>query len=66
MSLHPDERPDSVEIFRESLLGDREFTRVTLNRAPRAADVLSAPTERALIWLAAGLTVISLLATLAR
>jgi serine/threonine-protein kinase len=66
MSLHPDERPDSVEIFRESLLGDREFTRVTLNRAPRTADVLSAPTERALIWLAGGLTLISLLATLAR
>lgn len=66
MSLHPDERPDSVEIFRESLLGDREFVRTPLNRPTRPGDLLSAPLERLLLWVAAGLTIISLLVTLAR
>src|SRR5690606_25276466 len=66
MSLHPDERPDSVEIFRESLLGDREFVRTPLNRPTRPGDLLSTPLERFLLWVAAGLTIISLLATLAR
>lgn len=66
MSLHPDERPDSVEIFRESLLGDREFVRTPLNRPTRPGDLLSAPLERLLLWVAAVLTIISLLVTLAR
>jgi len=66
MSLHPDERPDSVEIFRESLLGDREFVRTPLNRPIRPGDLLSAPLERLLLWVAAVLTILSLLVTLAR
>ncbi len=66
MSLHPDERPASVEIFRESLLGDREFVRTTINRPARPADLFSSPVERLLLWLTAGLTLISLLMTLAR
>ena len=66
MSLHPDERPDSVERFRESLLGDREFVRMQINRPTRPADLLALPQERLLLWLTAGLTIISLLMTLAR
>ena len=53
-------------LARESLLGDREFVRTPLNRPTRPGDLLSTPLERFLLWVAAGLTIISLLATLAR
>lgn len=68
MSLRPDERPESVEVFREALLGERELT-AHAGRPPRAGDwrrLLFELPEAALIWPAAGLLLISLIASLAR
>jgi len=69
MGLHPDERPESVEQFRTSLLGDRP----TLPRSPAKPSLttsrwyfLSLPTERMLLYVAITLTLISLLVTLIR
>jgi len=68
MSLHPDERPKTVEEFRENLLGDQ----ITLPRPPgriiriRMRDVLRARPERVLIFISALLTILSLVATILR
>jgi serine/threonine-protein kinase len=68
MNLHPDERPQDVEGFRQALLG--EWDPITRPRAPlptpTLADLVSSPIERALIWLSAGLLVLSLVITLVR
>jgi eukaryotic-like serine/threonine-protein kinase len=66
MSLHPDERPESVNHFRESLLGDQ----VTLPRPAsrvarvRLTDVIRSRPERVLMAATAALTLLSLAATL--
>jgi len=66
MSLHPDERPESVEEFRKSLISDR----VTLPRlapgANSAWSFLNYPLEQSLIAITLGLTLVSLLITLLR
>jgi serine/threonine-protein kinase len=68
MSLHPEDRPQSVDEFRNALLG--EWNPVTrprpLQPAPSLADLVSSPTELALIWICAGLILVSLVLTLAR
>ena len=68
MSLHPEERPQSMESFRQALLGEWNPT----NR-PRAAlptptliDLLSSPFERNLIWISLVLLFMSVIITLAR
>jgi serine/threonine-protein kinase len=72
MSLHPDERPQSVDEFRKALLGFRESPTLPLpsrrihNEHEPVADYLSNPPEATLAWSAAMLLLISLLATLAR
>ena len=66
MSLHPDERPQDVEAFRQALLGDKEP--ITRPRKPlpnlTILDVASSPAERALIWLSASLLLLSLAITI--
>ena len=68
MSLHPDERPEDVDQFRESLLGDQ----ITLPRPPgrivrvRMKDVLRARPERALLLITVLLSILSLAATILR
>ncbi len=68
MNLHPDERPASVSIFRQSLLNDQFVPprpsppRITRTRL---RDVLRARPERALLILVFLLTIYSLLASLA-
>ncbi|MEJ2484102.1 MAG: serine/threonine-protein kinase [Anaerolineales bacterium] len=66
LSLHPDHRPESMVMFREALLGN-------WNPGPRqkgalpppsVSDVISSAVERSLIWVSAGLVIISLIATL--
>ena len=54
MRLHPDERPESVEAFRRALLGGWAPNYVSAPPVPTAtpADLLAAPTERALTLLA--------------
>jgi serine/threonine-protein kinase len=68
MSLHPDERPQDVESFRQSLLGNW-VPPVRPSKKPPTPSlrmVLSATREQILLWVAAGLLVFSLIVTLAR
>ncbi len=64
MALHPDERPENVEKFRQSLVGDMP----TLPRPPlrprKLGDYLRGSQERTLLAISLGLTVISLIFTL--
>lgn len=66
MSLHPDERPQTIEDFRQALMGD--WNPVTQPRAampaPTLIDLLSSPLERTLLWISAGLLIFSLIVTL--
>jgi serine/threonine-protein kinase len=68
MNLHPEDRPQDVETFRQALLGD--WNPVTRPRAslpgPSIVDLVSSPTELTLIWVSAGLVLLSLLFTLMR
>jgi serine/threonine protein kinase len=68
MNLHPDERPQSVSEFRETLLGS--WDPITRPRAPlptpSLVDLVSSPVERTLIWLSIVLVLVSLILTLAR
>ena len=68
MSLHPEERPLDVDAFRQALLGD--WNPITRPRAslpaPSLADLVSSPIELTLIWITAGLILLSLVFTLIR
>lgn len=68
MSVHPEDRPQDIETFKQALLGS--WNPVTRPRAPlptpSLADLVSSPTELALIWISAGLILVSLLVTLVR
>ena len=68
MSLHPDQRPDSVLAFKDALIGD--WNMETSPRSPLPppsfGDVLSSSIERGLVWVMAGLLLISLIATLSQ
>ena len=66
MSLHPDERPETIERFRQSLLGDRPSLPRTINHKLTVKDFLSMPTEKALVWAAIGLTAVSFITILLR
>jgi serine/threonine protein kinase len=66
MNLHPENRPQDIEAFRQALLGD--WNPITRPRAPlpapTLADLVSSPTELTLIGLSAVLVLISLVLTL--
>jgi serine/threonine-protein kinase len=68
MNLHPEDRPQDVETFRQALMGD--WNPVVRPRAPMPtptlADLVSSPAELALIGLSAGLILLSLMFTLLR
>jgi len=68
MSIHPDERPKNVEILRESLFGDwnPNLRPKAAMPTPTLADIVSFPIERTLLFIAAGLVLISLIVTLLR
>jgi serine/threonine-protein kinase len=70
MSLHPDERPTTINDFRQALLGFLEPSTHPLTkrlvRRLSAWDYLAHPPEATLAWSAAVLLLVSLLATLAR
>ena len=66
MSLHPGDRPQDIETFRQALLGDWDPTsrpRAPLP-TPSLVDLVSSPVERTLIWISAFLLFISLVVTL--
>lgn len=68
MNLHPDDRPQEVEAFRQALVGNwvpptRPFK---VNAEPSVREVLNSPAEKILIWISASLVIISLIVTLMR
>ena len=69
VSLHPDERPESINAFAEVLFGHTEFGTGPLPKRPTyrsAWEFTLAPPENVLVWAAAGLLLLSLIATLVR
>ncbi|HEX9090940.1 MAG TPA: serine/threonine protein kinase, partial [Anaerolineales bacterium] len=67
MNLHPDERPQNVDLFRQALIGNwiPPIQPVGKPRPPSLKGILSASYERTLLWVAAALLVFSLIVTLA-
>jgi hypothetical protein len=70
MALHPDERPATIDEFRQALLGYRDSPTLPIfvrrGRSLPVTDYLTHPPEATLAWSAAVLLLISLLATLVR
>src|SRR4030066_971317 len=68
MNLHPDERPQDIELFRQALIGNWIPPIRPAGKTPKPSlrMILSATNERTLLWVAAGLLVLSLIITLAR
>lgn len=68
LSLHPDDRPQDIEAFRQSLFGN--LAPITQPRrplpVPSLADLVSSPAERVLAAVTVFLLLLSLLATLLR
>jgi eukaryotic-like serine/threonine-protein kinase len=66
ISLHPDDRPQDVEAFRQSLLGNWTPPQRVNNSlpAPSLTDLLSSPVELTLALVTGALLLISLLATI--
>jgi serine/threonine-protein kinase len=68
MELHPDQRPESIEAFRQYLFGTKELPARPLTRVrpTPALDALLAPPESILFGISAVLLLLSLIATLGR
>jgi serine/threonine-protein kinase len=71
MSLHPDQRPESIEILRQALLGTHEPPTIptAVSRQqdnPSIWDAIISPPDSILLWIAAGLFLLSLITTLIR
>ncbi len=66
ISLHPDDRPQDVEAFRQSLLGNWTPPQRVNNSlpTPTLADLISSPVELTLALVTGALVLISLLATI--
>ncbi|MEX2161788.1 MAG: serine/threonine-protein kinase [Anaerolineales bacterium] len=66
LSLHPEERPQSIQALQLALLGQLEPKARSNGRLPppTLADVLSSRTEQTLLWCAGALLLISFIATL--
>jgi len=68
MSLHPEDRPQNIEVFRQALLGD--WNPNTRPRAPLPSptlvDLVSSPSELMLIFISFGLILLSLILTVGR
>jgi eukaryotic-like serine/threonine-protein kinase len=64
MSLHPDDRPESVEELQEALIGDRPILIRNISQPVTLGDILKSSTERVLVGVSVVLMVISLIATL--
>ena len=65
MNVHPDERIQSVAEFREYLLGDwdpRKKPKAALP-TPKVNDLFRSGGERILVWIAAGLLILSIVLT---
>ena len=71
MALHPDHRPDSVDILRQSLLGYHEPPTIpaAVSRQQQNHSIgytITSPPDSILVWAAAALFLVSLITTLIR
>ena len=71
MSLHPDQRPNSIESFRQALSGLREPPSIPTvvsrpQTPPSIWDIITTPPDSVLLWVVAGLFFISLISALIR
>jgi serine/threonine-protein kinase len=66
MNLHPDERPDTVNIFRQALFGDRPIQTRPLNKKITFREVLSMNPEQTLFLSAILVLILSFLVTIGR
>lgn len=66
MELHPDQRPQSIEAFRQFLFGTKELPQRPMSRSRRGAalEIFLAPPESILLGISAILLLLSLFATL--
>jgi hypothetical protein len=67
MELHPNDRPSTIEDFRQFLIGTRELpTRPVIRVHSQASllNILKGKPEQFLLWLSAGLLIVSLVASL--
>lgn len=66
LSLHPEERPQTMGDFQKALLGSWNPALRTRNRLPNPTlvDIFSSPQERGLVWAAGFLILLSLISTL--
>jgi len=68
MNLHPDERPQDIELFRQALIGNwiPPIRPVGNPQTPSLKLILSARYERILLWVAIGFFFLSLIFTFIR
>lgn len=70
MSLHPDERPDTIEVLKESLFNGREIPSRTQGRTKKSQDsiqkLISTKPDNYLVLISSILFLLSLIATLLR
>ena len=71
MSMHPDERPHTINDFKQALLGNRDLPTLPISKrvggsSRSVIDYLANPAEATLAWSAAVMLLLSLLATLIR
>lgn len=66
MNLHPDDRPQDVETFRKSLLGNWNppIRPLKTGSTPSLREILASPTEKTLALITVGLVIFSLLITI--
>jgi eukaryotic-like serine/threonine-protein kinase len=64
MNLHPNERPESIEMFKQYLFGNEDFSVAHPLAHPfTLRDILRPSIENVLVWISASLILISLLVT---
>jgi len=66
MNLHPDERPDNVNLFRQSLIGDRPTIPRPINKIISFQDIFSLHPEQTMFWTAVLLLMLSFLLTVGK
>jgi serine/threonine protein kinase len=66
LNLHPNERPDNVRQFRQSLIGDRPTIPRPINKMTSFRDVFSLHPEQTMFWAAVLLLMLSFLLTVGK
>lgn len=66
ISLHPDERPENVSVFRQSLIGDRPTITRPANKKLSFQEILKLNPEQILFWTSIALVMVSFLLTVSK